>query len=168
MAEGTGSGHFIPPGPRFIVATNTTCKQRIEVTYHEVTFDIAHSTLSYHLAGIGSRRSGSAWPSRSLLHRIRGGQAAFGAGHRGAVHHGLADFGDHRIWPAGACRRHHEADTATARLDRRACQLRASAGPVLPGQRQLRHLGLRRAVWAGLALWPRRSRLWLGADPWRD
>ena len=50
---------------------------------------------------------------------------------------------------------------------RRTHQLRASAGAVLPGQRQLRHLGLCRAFRPGLALWPRRPRLWLGADLWR-
>src|ERR1700730_12242108 len=63
----------IQSGPRFIVATNTTCKQRIEVTYHELTVDIDRSTRSHHLAGIDPRWSGGTRPSGSLLHRIRGG-----------------------------------------------------------------------------------------------
>ena len=42
---------------------------------------------------------------------------------------------------------------------RRAGQLRTSARAGFQGQRQLRHLGLRRTVRTGFAVWPRRPRL---------
>ena len=86
------------------------------------------------------------------------------ARYRSAVHHGFADFRDHRIWPAGAGERDREGHSPSARHHRRARELRASAGAFLEGQCQLRHLWLCRTFRGRLALRPRRPRLWLDAD----
>ena len=80
---------------------------------------------------------------------------------------GLAAVGSDRVQPAGAGSRYRAGYPAAARQHRRRDRMRASPGAVLEGQRQLRRLGLCRTVRRRLAVWPRRSRLRLGADPWR-
>ncbi len=110
------------------------------------------------------QRSYPARTVRPVLRGKRGGQAAAGARHCGALQHEFAAVGVARIQPAGARRRYRARHPAAARQHRRAHQLRASPRAVLEGQCQLRCVGLCRAIRPGVAVWPRRPRLWLGAD----
>ena len=79
----------------------------------------------------------------------------------------VASFRDDRIRTASVGRIARTRHPSSTGDDRRARQLRPQARVRVPGQRQLRHLGLCRAKRRRLALWQRRSCDWRRDHSWR-